>query len=294
MSAPTVAVALDMSLGESPVWDAANECLHWLDINHGLVYSWRPGSGVAPYSVALGEPLGCLALGDTGLVVAARSGIYRLDPASGEKALIVANPEWLDESGNRFNDGRCDPLGRFWVGTIDAAEEAPSANLYRLDGECLTPVRGALAISNGLAFSPDGRFAYHTDSPTRQVWRYAFDAERGTLEAGEPWIDLAHHGLPGVPDGAAVDSQGDYWCALYGGGQVARFDSRGVFLESHALPCPHPTMVAFGGTDRKTLYITTATQHLSDDEKHHQWPSAGSLFAMPAPNPGLVEPRVTR
>ncbi|WP_129138894.1 SMP-30/gluconolactonase/LRE family protein [Modicisalibacter coralii] len=294
MSAPTVAVALDMSLGESPVWDAANACLHWVDINRGLVYSWQPGGDDAPSSVALGEPLGCLALGATGLIVAARSGIYRLDPGSGVKALIAANPEWRDESGNRFNDGRCDPLGRFWVGTIDAAEALPSASLYRLDGERLTAMRSALAISNGLAFSPDGRFAYHADSPTRQVWRYAFDAERGTLESGELWIDLARHDLPGVPDGAAVDSHGDYWCALYGGGQIARFDRHGAFLESHALPCPHPTMVAFGGADRKTLYITTATQHLSDEEKHHQWPSAGSLFAMSAPNPGQVEPRVTR
>ncbi|WP_136064403.1 SMP-30/gluconolactonase/LRE family protein [Modicisalibacter radicis] len=294
MSAPAVAVALDMSLGESPVWDAANECLHWVDINRGLVYSWRPGGDDAPSSIALDEPLGCLALGATGLIVAARSGVYRLDPGSGDKTLIVANPEWLEEAGNRFNDGRCDPFGRFWVGTIDAAETVPSASLYRLDGERLTSVKGSLAISNGLAFSPDGRFAYHADSPTRQVWRYAFDAERGTLESGEAWIDLARHGLPGVPDGAAVDSRGDYWCALYGGGRIARFDRHGAFLESHALPCPHPTMMAFGGADRKTLYITTATQHLSDDEKHHQWPSAGSLFAMPAPNPGLVEPRVTR
>jgi sugar lactone lactonase YvrE len=288
-----VAVKLDMSLGESPVWSVARQTLYWTDINNGHVYAWRPQAGGAPTRTELGEKVGCVALDEAGLVAAAASGILRL-PENGEPERLADNPEWVKErrqagQGNRFNDGRCDAAGRLWVGTIDADESSPSAALYCLDKGELTPRLTGLGISNGLAFSPDRRWLYHTDSLSRRILRYPFDLDSGSLGEGETWVDLERLGLPGVPDGAAVDSEGCYWSALYDGGRIVRFSPEGELVAEHPVPCPHPTMVAFGGADLRTLYITTATQHL-DAEGKARWPQAGSLLQMRTGVAGLAEP----
>ncbi|MGM0785356.1 MAG: SMP-30/gluconolactonase/LRE family protein [Pseudomonadota bacterium] len=284
-----VAVELDMSLGESPVWSVERQTLHWVDINRGKIHVWRPEAGAPPETIALEEKVGCIALCEGGLLAAMASGIVRL-PCDGTPQRLAANPEWRGEGGsNRFNDGRCDAAGRLWVGTIDADETNPTAALYRFDDGELTPCLTDIGISNGLAFSPDGRWLYHTDSLTRRILRYPFDLASGTLGAGETWVDLQTLGLPGVPDGAAVDGEGCYWSALYDGGRVVRFSPDGELMAEYEVPCPHPTMVAFGGADLRTLYITTATQHL-DAEGKRRWPLAGSLFSLPAPVTGLAEP----
>jgi len=283
-----IAVPLTMSLGECPLWDHRHHRLHWIDIHAGRIYSWTPSDNAVPHVTEVGEPVGSLALSAEGLLAATASGLWLLD-RDGNKRQLVANPEWRDGVGNRFNDGRCDAQGRFWVGTLDRDETAPSAALYCWNGESLACHLRGLAISNGLAFSPDGAWMYHADSPRRQVWRYPYDLQNGQPGRGEPWIDLDALGLPGVPDGAAVDSAGRYWCALYGGARVACFDAGGHHLFSIALPCPHPTMLAFGGADLRTLYVTTARQHLSP-EQTADWPHAGSLFACQVDVPGLSEP----
>ncbi|MBW6392518.1 SMP-30/gluconolactonase/LRE family protein [Billgrantia antri] len=284
-----VAVELDMSLGESPVWSVARQTLYWADINNGHVYTWRPQEGGAPARIELGEKVGCVAIDAAGLVAATASGILRL-PESGEPERLADNPEWEQAGyGNRFNDGRCDATGRLWAGTIDADESSPSAALYCLDRGELTPRLTGIGISNGLAFSPDRRWLYHTDSLTRRILRYPFDLDSGTLGEGETWVDLERLGLPGVPDGAAVDSEGCYWSALYDGGRIVRFSPEGEPVAEHEVPCPHPTMVAFGGPDLRTLYITTATQHL-DAEGKARWPQAGSLLQMRTGGEGLAEP----
>ncbi|MGR4069153.1 SMP-30/gluconolactonase/LRE family protein [Billgrantia sp. C5P2] len=287
-----VAVELDMSLGESPVWSVERQTLYWADINNGHVYAWRPQEGGAPTRIELDEKVGCVALADSELVAAAASGILRLSE-SGEPERLAANPEWKKErqagQGNRFNDGRCDAAGRLWVGTIGSDEASPTAALYCLDRGEFTPRLTDIRISNGLAFSPDRRWLYHTDSPSRRILRYPFDVDSGTLGEGETWVDLETLGLPGVPDGAAVDSEGCYWSALYDGGRVVRFSPEGELMAEHEVPCPHPTMVAFGGADLRTLYITTATQHL-DAEGKARWPLAGSLLQMRTGVTGLAEP----
>ncbi|MBA2779631.1 SMP-30/gluconolactonase/LRE family protein [Billgrantia kenyensis] len=284
-----VAVKLDMSLGESPVWSVARQTLYWADINYGHVYAWRPQEGGAPTRIELDEKVGCVALDEAGLVVAAASGILRL-PENGEPERLAANPEWERAGqGNRFNDGRCDAAGRLWVGTIDADETSPSAALYCLDKGELTQRLSGIGISNGLAFSPDRRWLYHTDSLTRRILRYPFDVVSGALGKAETWVDLEMQGLPGVPDGAAVDSEGGYWSALYGGGRIVRFSPAGKLVAEHEVPCLHPTMVAFGGSDLSTLYITTATQHLDATGKA-RWPFAGSLLQLKTGLRGLAEP----
>ncbi|MEC9483638.1 MAG: SMP-30/gluconolactonase/LRE family protein [Halomonas sp.] len=287
-----VAVRLQMSLGECPVWSAEAQTLYWVDIRQGAIFAWQPDSDEVPATLSLDEPVGCIALADEGLIAAAASGLRRVPLADDfPQVPLTANPQW-EAKGNRFNDGRCDARGRLWVGTIDRDEVSPSAALYCLTDGQLQQRKDNLVISNGLAFSPDQRWLYHTDSLTRRVVRHAFDLNSGTLGEAEPWIDLAEQGLPGVPDGAAVDSEGNYWCALYDGGQIACFSPQGRLLECHEVPCPHPTMVAFGGSDLRTLFITTATQHL-DEAGKQRWPLAGSLFSLQVETPGLVEPVFT-
>ena len=293
-----IALELEMSLGESPVWCEAQQTLYWVDINRGTIYAWRPGGEVAPETIGLEEKVGCIALcgasGDPGLLAATTSGLVRLTlPFDGQLEHLAANPEWTKEQqGNRFNDGRCDPAGRFWVGTIDAEESKPSAALYTLQDGTLVRRLSGIGISNGLAFSPDRRWLYHTDSLTRRILRYPYDVASGELGEGATWVDLEALGLPGVPDGAAVDSEGCYWSALYDGGRVVRFSPEGELLAEHEVPCPHPTMLAFGGADLRTLYITTATQHL-DDQGKARWPAAGSLLSLPVAVAGLAEPNWT-
>ncbi|MHB0777670.1 SMP-30/gluconolactonase/LRE family protein [Halomonas sp. WWR20] len=278
-----------MSLGECPLWSASRQCLHWVDINRGQIFTWHPMKDGAPGRITIGEPVGCITLFQGGLVAAAASAIQKITFPDGRREALVANPEWNNGKGNRFNDGRCDASGRLWIGTIDANEVSPSAALYCLARQGLVEQKPGLVISNGLAFSPDQRWMYHTDSMTRRIVRHRFDADSASIGEAEPWIDLAEYGLPGFPDGAAVDSEGNYWCALYGGGQIAKFSSDGRWERSYVLPCPHPTMVAFGGSDLKVLYVTTATQHL-DEKGQQRWPLAGSVFAMATPDPGLEEP----
>ncbi|ATH78138.1 gluconolaconase [Vreelandella venusta] len=283
-----VAVKLEMSLGESPVWSAKHQTLHWVDINNGNIYSWNTQPGDAPSVISLDEKVGCVALAEEGLLAAAASGVKHL-PQQGQAQHLADNAEWAAQ-GNRFNDGRCDAAGRLWVGTIAGDEASPTAALYCLEGGKLEKRLSAMGISNGLAFSPDQRWLYHTDSLTRCILRYPFDVATGELGQSEVFVDLEQLGLPGVPDGAAVDAEGYYWSALYGGGRIVRFSPSGDLVEEYAVPCPHPTMVAFGGDDLRSLYITTATQHLQTAEDKHAYPDAGSLFTMRVATPGLVEP----
>lgn len=284
------ALEMTMSLGESPLWSVERQTLYWVDINRGAIYAWRPEAASRPDRLVLDEQVGCIALCEGGLLAATASGIVRLRlPFDGRPEPLAANPQWRAGSGNRFNDGRCDAAGRFWVGTLAADEQSPSAALYCVDRGELVRRRSRIAISNGLAFSPDGSWLYHTDSPTRCILRYPFDVDSGTLGEGEAWVDLEALGLPGVPDGAAVDREGGYWSALYGGGRLVRFSPAGELLASVELPCPHPTMVVFGGPGLRTLYVTTATQHL-DAVGRRRWPAAGSLLSLAAPVAGLPEP----
>ena len=196
-----IAVPLTMSLGECPLWDHRHHRLHWIDIHAGRIYSWTPSDNTVPHVTEVGEPVGSLALSAEGLLAATASGLWLLDN-DGDKRQLAANPEWLDGVGNRFNDGRCDAQGRFWVGTLDRNETAPSAALYCWNGESLACHLRGLAISNGLAFSPDGAWMYHADSPRRQVWRYPYDLQNGQpgrASHGSISMPLASRAFPTVP-----------------------------------------------------------------------------------------------
>lgn len=284
-----VAIAsLGMTLGECPLWDADRGALWWVDIDAGALYFARPGVGghqVAEYD----EAIGCVGLTEErDLIAGTRSGIRPIDCEGVMQAPVCANPE--DTISHRFNDGRVGPDGRLWLGTLSDDKTTPDAGLYSWDGQSLAAHKHGLTISNGLAFSPDNQWMYHSDTPRRLVYRHAFNVETGHVDSGQTWIDFNEIDIPGNPDGAAVDANGHYWCALFGGSAIARFDTDGGFVARYPLAAPNPTMPAFGGDDLKTLFVTTAREGMNDADINH-WPAAGSLFAMRLDTPGLPEPR---
>ncbi|WP_423821110.1 SMP-30/gluconolactonase/LRE family protein [Salinisphaera sp. SPP-AMP-43] len=278
---------LSMTLGEGLHWDPENQALYWVDIIGGQLHRLAPDSGHHT-TVDQGEAITCVVRRtDGGLLAAMRSGIWLLDDTGHKQQQLVEAPE--DTHDHRFNDGGTDPAGRFWIGTMNEAQSAADASLYCYDGQTLSPRLSDMTITNGLAFSPDGRWMYHTDTPTRIIRRHPFDADTGKLGAGETWVDLNRLDIEGYPDGAAVDAEGYYWTALFGGAAVARFDPAGTLVSHHPMSALQPTMPAFGGTDGRTLFVTTAREGM-DEDTIAQWPDSGSLFSMQVDTPGRPAP----
>jgi sugar lactone lactonase YvrE len=210
-----------------------------------------------------------------GFVAGTKSGFAFLD-FEREAVTAIANPE-PDRPGNRFNDGKCDAAGRFWAGTMDDAERDATGWLYCLDAGLLwRRADGPYVCTNGPAFAPDGRTAYHTDTMGRVV--YAFDCGGdGQLSRKRAFVRFAE--TDGFPDGMTVDADGCVWVAHWGGARVTRFTPRGEVDVTIALPASQVTSCAFGGADLGTLFITTAAIGLNDEARSAQ-PLAGGLFAV--------------
>ena len=264
-------------LGESPVWCPERELLLFVDISGRRLLKFNPASR-ALESCAIEEDIGCVAPSKGGGFVAGlRSGIWLLDEKGEKRRMLAANPE--DSQVSRFNDGRVDGAGRFLAGTLDE-RKASRAALYRYDRRGLIRLTDGLITSNGLAFSPDGRTLYHSDTPRFTVYRYDYDASSGTAENRRVFVQLeASASDRGRPDGAAVDAQGCYWTALYEGGRVQRYDPEGRLMSEHTVPVRNPTMPAFGGLGLKTLFVTTARDATG---------SGGGLYAAEVDVPGLA------
>jgi sugar lactone lactonase YvrE len=274
------------SLGECPVWSVAEQALYWVDINAPSLNRFDPATGrntVMP----MPESIGCFALrGDGGFVVALRGGIWLAHP-DGALARRVAEAPY-DPAHHRFNDGRCDPQGRFLAGTMNEHRDASTAELFRLDPDFTqTRILGGLTISNGLAFSPDGRTMYHADTPTQVIRAYDYDAPTGTPANGRVFARFT--AADDRPDGGAVDREGCYWAALYRAGKVVRFAPDGQLLAAIPVPAMCPTMCAFGGDELRTLFVTSARQ-MRDAEELARLPYSGGVFAMAVDVQGLPEP----
>jgi sugar lactone lactonase YvrE len=275
------------SLGECPLWSVVEQALYWVDINAPSLNRFDPATGenrTMPMPASIGS---FVFRAGGGFVVALRSGIWLADAQGRLGAKAAAAPFELPH--HRFNDGRCDPQGRFVVGTMNENRDAADAALYRLDADfALTRLFGGLTISNGLAWSPDGRTMYHADTPTRTVLAYDYDAGPGT--PANPRRFAQWHGETERPDGGAVDSAGNYWIAFYRGGKVLQLSPRGERIAEYAVPAMCPTMCAFGGDDLRTLYVTSARQERAPEELA-RWPQSGGIFAMRVDVPGLPEPQ---
>jgi sugar lactone lactonase YvrE len=278
-------------LGESPLWHPDEQVLYWCDIPGCRLNRWNPTSAThARWDLAC-EPGCCAPLLGGGLLLAMRDGLWHFDPSSGERERIAEPP--YDPAEQRFNDGKADPQGRFWVGTIHEPKDRPAAALYRLDHGELVRMAGDITTSNGLAWSPDGRTMYWADTPAHAVRALDFDPADGSLsrprvlasfaprQAGEP---LTAYG--GRPDGAAVDSEGAYWIAMYEGQRLLRLSPQGELLQTLPLPVRCPTMPCFGGPDGRTLFVTTAREGRPPEELAAQ-PWAGRVLMRRVDVPGL-------
>jgi sugar lactone lactonase YvrE len=277
-----------MLLGESPLWEPREAALYWIDIEDRSVH--RYVERLAQHTVwKLPSEPGCIARTASGLVIALRTGIVTLDTASGALKLIAAAP--FDGAIQRFNDGRCDALGRLWVGSIHEPRDGPKATLYCVKGSKIVDAHLPVTVSNGLAFSVDSRVLYHADTSTHCIRAYDYDLRSGTIGANRVFRQFdARRGAAygGRPDGAAVDSEGAYWIAMYEGGRILKLSPDGDILADFPLPVRCPTMVAFGGDDMRTLFITTVRARRSDEVR--DFPDSGKILQMRVDLPGRIEP----
>jgi sugar lactone lactonase YvrE len=281
-----------MQVGECPLWHPAERNIYWVDIGGFSVHRIHPLTGEHRAWRLDSEPSALAIHTHGGLVVATRAGFVHLDTASGEVTPIAPAP--YDTATTRFNDGRVDPAGRFWVGTIFEPRDRQAADMFCLDkGAVSLKWSGGMMNSNGLAFSPDGRVMYHADTASHRIDRYDFDAASGNASNRQTFqqfaVDKTSPTYGGRPDGAAVDSEGAYWCAMFEGGRLMRFAADGTLLREIALPLRCPTMLAFGGDDLRTLYITSASHGRSAQERE-QYPLTGCLLSLQVDVAGREEP----
>jgi sugar lactone lactonase YvrE len=263
-------------LGEGPVWDAASGTLWWVDLFAGLVHSYRPDSGITG-SVEVGEIIGCVVPRQSGgLLAATVSGIYHLDPASGARTRVSAIE--ADRPETHFNDGKVDPAGRFWFGSIAIDRTSDVlGDLYSLEPDLTVTHRlRGVDNTNGMDWSPDGRTMYYIDSLTRQVTAYDYDAASGAIANPRALVTLPEG--TGVPDGMTVSLDGSLWVAHWGGARVTRWHPHtGALLQTIAVPANLTTSCAFAGPAMDELYITTARYHEPISALAAQ-PLAGGLF----------------
>jgi sugar lactone lactonase YvrE len=267
-------------LGEAPVWCAREQVLWWADIEGRALHCFDPATG-QDTAIALPRRIGCFALREQGgFLVALEDGFFFMDADGG--LVPILDPE-ADRPGNRFNDGTTDPAGRFVAGTMPMGPREPVGALYRLwpDRRC-EHLFGGLTVTNGCAFSPDGRTFYFSDSESsvRTIWACDHDPASGALTDRRVFVDT--HGLAGRPDGGAVDAEGCYWMAGVGGWQLVRFTPAGKVDRIVDLPVEKPTKIAFGGKDLDVLYVTSIGMSLSPGTEARQ-PQAGGLFGLRVP-----------
>ncbi|MBB4152394.1 sugar lactone lactonase YvrE [Sphingomonas jinjuensis] len=274
-------------LGEGPVWDAARNCLWFVDIKAPAVHRHDPATGHTD-SWAAPAPVGWVLPADNGLLLAGlKTGLHRFDPADG--SFTHLSDVESDAPGNRLNDATIGPDGIVWFGSMDDSHEQQSGRVYRWDGERVAATGiDPVCITNGPAVSPDGRILYHVDTVAGIIHAVTIEADGSTGAMRDfATIDPAD----GNPDGVTCDSQGNVWVGIWGGWCARLYAPDGSILTEVKLPAANVTKVALGGPDLKTAYVTTAHIGLSDEERAGQ-PAAGNLFAFEVEVPGQRLPTV--
>lgn len=271
------------TLGEGPSWDEESRQLIWVDIDGCSVNRFDPVTGINE-TLDVGKRVGAaVRRKQGGLLLALDDGFYTFNPDSG--ALVHLYDPEPGVTNNRLNDGKCDPYGRFWAGSMVLKGRKESAALYRMDPDgSVHTMETGVTISNGLAFDPSQGLMYYIDSITRQITRYHYDGTTGNIR--NKTVAFTVSDQPGVPDGMTIDDEGMLWVAFFNGGKVVRFDPQtGCVLEEVAVPASKVTSCAFGGTDFKDLYITTAKADRYDSARDSE-PLSGGLFKVNLPVPG--------
>lgn len=285
-------VAFDqpMQLGECPLWHPAEGAVYWIDIPGQAVHQLHEASKQHKSWELPGEP-GCIAIHENGgLLVALRQGLMHLDTNAGTLAPITPAP--YDTSKLRFNDGRCDAAGRLWTGTIYEPKDREAASLYCFARGVLRDAEHPVTTSNGVAFNRDQTLLYHANTPAHRIDVYDFDLSTGMTRNKRVFHafdnDKTAPDYGGRPDGATVDSEDAYWCAMFEGSRIVRLSASGEILQSIQVPARCPTMIAFGGEDLRTLYITSGRKGRSEAELA-QYPLSGYLLSIRVDVPGLIE-----
>lgn len=282
-STPVPISELRAILGEGPVWHQHK--LYWVDIEGRKVIIYDPRTATE-HIIDLPERVGCVwpcANSDT-LLCGLQSGFASLDPATG--SLAALNDPESNLPSTRFNDGKCDPLGRLWAGSMDMDENAPIGSLYMLDhDQQVTRQWPNVTVSNGLAWDPDGKTFYYIDSPTRQVAAFDYDPASGTLTNRRTIVTIPDG--EGFPDGMTIDAEGNLWIALWQGWGIVRYNPKsGERLSKLNLPVEKVTSCTFGGPGLNELYITTARIGLDSAAAAAQ-PDAGALFRIETSTTGI-------
>jgi sugar lactone lactonase YvrE len=249
-----VAIGDGAQLGEGPRWDAALRRLLWVDIEGRTLHVFDPVTGddsALPVWSRVGAASWTTAEGMVLVALAERLALLSL--ADGSLSTLAEIPH----AGHmRLNDGACDPAGRFWIGSMALAETPGIAALYRYADGALERVVDDVSLSNGLGWSPDETLMYYVDSPTYRIDVFDYDVGSGTIANRRPFVELEH--AAGIPDGLAVDDEGCVWLALWGGSSVRRYSPEGALEHVVDVPATHVTACAFGGEDRRSLFITSA------------------------------------
>lgn len=296
-----VAVGEPDQVGESPFWHPTEQRLYWVDVAGRCVRRWDP-QGAAPERWALPQEPGCIAPAQGGgLVLGLRDGIYRARSWGGALVPIV---RFQHAETTRFNDGKADPAGRFWAGTYYEPKDARKADLYSFDcrpdngngGKAIVQLKAHNATSaNGLAWAPDARTVYWADTAQHVIHAWDFERDANALRRHRVFRQFApkpagwqpgQDGYGGRPDGAAVDAEGFYWCAMFEGGRLLRIAPGGEIAAEIEVPARCPTMPCFGGPDGRTLYLTSA-RHGRPAAELQAFPHSGCVFAARVDVPGL-------
>lgn len=285
------------ALGESPFWHPREQMLYWVDIAGKQLLRANIYMGSVEAWDMPSEP-GCIApAASGGLVIALRHGVFRARQWGAELVRIATLP--YDTASVRANDGKCDALGRFWVGTIDEPKAGLAAALFSIDcraGSAVVQRQAADALTaNGLAWNPQGTCLYWADTPHHVVHAWDFDMDANQLSAHRTHLHFdakpvgwtfADRNYQGRPDGAAVDALGNYWVAMFEGRRICQFAPDGQLLQTLATPVQCPTMPCFGGEDFKTLCLTSA-RHGRSAAELAQFPDSGAVFFTRVQTPGL-------
>lgn len=275
--------AANATVGESPVWDAERQALWWVDIRQNRVLLHSPESG------QIGQwwmPTQVFSINLTHkgrLLVALETGLHLLCTETGVTERLgdlVHGPKTT-----RFNDGKIDPAGRLWIGTVDLETSAPVGGLFVVNPDGTWEQKlGGIRCSNGLGWTTDSKTMFYTDSREKVIWSFDFDAETGTISGQKVHARIEDDAAS--PDGLTVDTDGCVWTALFGGYAVIRYDPAGKEMERVRVPAIRPTSCTFGGPDLKTLFVTSESFQLPVDALR-RWPNSGGLFAVETQSTGV-------
>jgi L-arabinonolactonase len=289
---PAVDCVLDQRamLGETPFWSEPEQALYWINCEaKPALQRFDPGTG-KNRAWAMPERIGALALSESGgVIVALASGVFSCDLVSGQLECLARNAA----DNLALHEGKCDRQGRFWIGSLDQGPASlghvTRAVIHRLDGGHLSIIiRGIRVVTNGLAWSPDGRRMYWADSASREIFVADYDVETGT-PLNQQLLATVEKSA-GIPDGAAIDVDGGYWTALFRGSRLRRYTDQGKVDREVQLPISQPTMLAFGGRDYRTVYLTSTRVRLPPEDDSMN----GCLFALDLGVQGLPEPLFRR